>query len=165
MVCLLLTKIFCRQFLIKLVQRSNKPKKGRLQKEILQTWVTTGRTAIILSANKIYRRKICYTFNLFILVGDTHTARDTYIDFLPLANVSDEAGEAQESDKWEELGEAQDAESAARVQDVETLQAGRVIALGKDKLIHHTEMVDYWDQVGFVGTQLWCGVLRSIWWK
>ena len=47
---------------------------------------------------------------------------DTYVDLFPLADVSDEARQSQQPDEREELGEAQDAERTARVQDLEALR-------------------------------------------
>ncbi len=45
----------------------------------------------------------------------------TYVDLLPLADVSDESGEPEEADEREELGQAEDPEGAAGVQDLEAL--------------------------------------------
>ncbi len=45
----------------------------------------------------------------------------TYVDLLPLRDVSDEPGEAEEPDEREELGQAEDAEGAAGVEDLEAL--------------------------------------------
>ena len=47
---------------------------------------------------------------------------DTYVDLLPLADVADEAREAEEADEREQLGQPQDAQRPARVQDLEALR-------------------------------------------
>lgn len=46
---------------------------------------------------------------------------DTYIDLFPLGDVSDEPGESQQPDEGEELGEPEDPQSTACVQDLKRL--------------------------------------------
>ena len=53
----------------------------------------------------------------------------TYIYFLPLADVSDEPREAQQTDEAEQLGEAEDPQGPAHVED---LVARRVVVLHND---------------------------------
>lgn len=45
----------------------------------------------------------------------------THVDFLPLADVAHQSREPQEPDEREQLGESQDAERPAGVQDLEAL--------------------------------------------
>jgi hypothetical protein len=40
---------------------------------------------------------------------------ESYVDFLPLADITDQSGQPQKSDEAEKLGEPQDAESSAGV--------------------------------------------------
>lgn len=45
----------------------------------------------------------------------------SYVDFLPLADVAHQPGQAQQTHQAQQLGQAQDAQRAARVQDLEAL--------------------------------------------
>jgi hypothetical protein len=45
----------------------------------------------------------------------------SYVDFLPLADITDESRETQKSNEAEKFGEAQDSKRPAGVQDLEAL--------------------------------------------
>lgn len=45
----------------------------------------------------------------------------SYVDFFPLADVTDESGESQKSDEAEKFGKAQDPKRSAGVQYLEAL--------------------------------------------
>jgi hypothetical protein len=44
-----------------------------------------------------------------------HVFVQSYVDFLPLADVTDEPGQSQKADEAEKFGEPQDSERSARV--------------------------------------------------
>jgi len=45
----------------------------------------------------------------------------SYVDFLPLADIADEAGQAQQSDKTQQFGQTQYSQRPASMQDCEAL--------------------------------------------
>jgi hypothetical protein len=53
---------------------------------------------------------MCYKIYIYVYV-----CVQSYVDFLPLADITDESGESQKSNEAEKFGESQDSERSARV--------------------------------------------------
>lgn len=82
-----------------------------------KTRVNKTQSDLIHNAQSVQRSSVLSTFKMELL----STQNSTYVDFLPLADVSHQPGQPQQPHQGQQLGEAKDTQGPACVKDLETV--------------------------------------------